>query len=61
MYGLAALTAVAALLARRGGVLLQCGTIAAWAAIYAVLLFAIDRRAPRLGERGMPGGPGLPH
>jgi UDP-N-acetylmuramyl pentapeptide phosphotransferase/UDP-N-acetylglucosamine-1-phosphate transferase len=46
-----------ALAARRGGFMLQCGTILAWAALYALLAIAIDRRAPRLPRSGRDAGP----
>jgi UDP-GlcNAc:undecaprenyl-phosphate GlcNAc-1-phosphate transferase len=46
-----------ALAARRGGFMLQCGTILAWAALYALLAIAIDRRAPRQPRSGRDAGP----
>ena len=59
-YGLMAAVGASALAVRREGFLLQCGTIIAWAAVYALLLVAIDRRAPRKGLGGGPGVPGRP-
>ncbi len=55
-YSLMAAAGASALAVRREGFLLQCGTIITWAAVYALLLVAIDRRAPREG----PGAPGRP-
>ncbi len=59
-YALMAAAGASALAVRREGFLLQCGTIIAWAAVYALLLVAIDRRAPRKGPGGGPGVPGRP-
>ena len=55
MFGLMALASASALAARREVFLLQCGTLLVWAAIYVLLLVAIDRFAPRLGAQGSRG------
>ena len=59
-YGLMAAAGVSALAVRRGGFLLQCGTIIAWVAVYALLLVAIDRRASRKVAGSEPDVPGPP-
>jgi UDP-N-acetylmuramyl pentapeptide phosphotransferase/UDP-N-acetylglucosamine-1-phosphate transferase len=59
-YLLMALAAASALFARRQGFLLQCGTIVVWAAVYLLLLVAIDRLAPCLGAKRTRGDSGTP-
>ena len=56
-YALMLACAASALAVRREGFMLQCGTILAWAAFYALLAIAIDRRAPCQGPPERMAGP----
>jgi UDP-N-acetylmuramyl pentapeptide phosphotransferase/UDP-N-acetylglucosamine-1-phosphate transferase len=56
-YALMLAAAACALAARRQGFMVQCGTILAWAALYALLAVAIDRRAPRQTRSDRVAGP----